>query len=455
MYTHKMRYTALIVLVAAILTSCSSTVSTNGFVDSPIVGIQRFLITSPSMCLSTVDRTGHTVILYVPDGTDLATLSPVITLSSGYTIEPASGAPTDFSPGAVTYKLTDAAGAATDYSVQVTTDIPSAATVNGWLGKGINLGNDLDAWPGAEGSWTDGVVADDTFFDDYKAAGFDSVRIPITWSSRLGADSPYTVNSTFMSRVATIAGWGIDRGLAVVINAHHEDWIRKMDHATYIGTDGQKQKARFVALWTQIADQFKDAPPQLVFEILNEPQGAMTNTDVSDLHAAVLAVIRASGGSNATRTVILGANSWSSMNALQNTTDKFLLPDDDYIIATFHSYDPWAFAGQANGSWGSASDISQMKGGLATVAAWAAGKGVPLYMGEYGATLYKKDAGGKVTGSIDGPSRKLWYTEMAKAARANGISYAAWDDFGDFKLYDRTGGTFEQAIINVILNPAE
>jgi endoglucanase len=388
-----------------------------------------------------VNRFDRTISFYLPEGSDLSALKPSFSTAAGLTLaSPPAGSPLDLSAGkTASVSLSDGSS----YSVRAFARTPSAADVNSWIGTGINLGNDLDAWPGAEGSWTSGVAAEKYFFDDYRKMGFDSARIPITWgaaakgSERLGTDSPYPVDPRFMDRAAELAGWALDAGLCVVINAHHEDWIR-----TKTGKALKEATPRFEALWRQIAERFKDWPPQLVFEILNEPQGAITNREVVALNADILGIIRASGGFNATRTVIVGPNSWNSMAALRDSS--FSTPADSHIIATFHNYNPWSFAGESTGSWGSKSDEAQMKRDLEAVAKWAQKRNLPLYMGEYGVTFVFK---GKKT---DLSSRAAWYRSVYSTAKSLGVSMAIWDDFGDFKIYDRRARSYDDSVVPTV-----
>jgi endoglucanase len=386
-----------------------------------------------------VNRFDHTITFFLPAGADLSALTPIFRTAAGVTVRSqASGSVLDLR-SAATVSLSDGSS----YKVQAFARTPMAAELNAWIGTGINLGNDLDAWPGPEGSWTGGVVVQKYFFDDYRKMGFDSVRIPITWggakkaSERLDSEPPYIVDPSFMSRAEELAGWAIDAGLTVVVNAHHEDWIR-----TKTGSNLTAAKPRFEALWRQIAERFKDWPPQLVFEVLNEPNGPITEAELVALNADILGIIRSSGGFNETRTVILGGNSWNSMAALRDKA--FALPADSHIIATFHNYNPWSFAGESSGKWDSRADAAQMTQDLSAVAKWAADRGTPLYMGEYGVTLLFK---GKKT---DLDSRSAWYRSVRSAAKSLGISMAIWDDFGDFKIYDRQGRTYDDSVIPTV-----
>ena len=437
---------SLLVSCQSTLSSAPSTTVTYAAItgsDPQAESLTGFTVTVNSVTYrAVVNRFTRAVTLYLPSGTAVTALTPAVSTASGLTVTAPSTAAVDFS-SPVTYTLSDGSS----YVVTVKTDVPSAATVNGWIGKGINVGNDLDAWPGAEGSWTNSVVAQETFFDDYKKLGFNSVRIPITWgeatnkADRLSdAGAASTINSTFMNRVDQVVGWAIDAGLTVVINAHHEDWIR-----TLTGSAVTAQMPRFEALWTQIAEHFKGWPPQLVFEILNEPQGKMTNADVITLNQAILKKIRPS---NPTRVVIVGSNSYNSLYTLKD--GSFSLPTDSaaggpFLIANFHNYNPWTFAGQSSGSWGSSSDIASMKADLDAAAAWAAGKSVPVYMGEYGVTLQYQGT------KTDLTSRTAWYTQVTKIAKADGISMALWDDYGDFKLYDRVNRTYDKNALDAVL----
>jgi aryl-phospho-beta-D-glucosidase BglC (GH1 family) len=438
--------------------ACSSTTSSTSMSDprnfTPVGGVTpvhetilSFTVSSPG-ARGIVNRFDHTIKLYL-FGVSVTSITPIVVLADGITITSPVSAVIDLS-SPVIYTLSD--GSTYVVSAIISAD-PSAATVNSWLGTGINLGNELDAWPGNEGSWTDGVVAQKYMFDDFKAMGFNSVRIPVTWgeatnpSDRLSDVFPYNVNPSFMTRVDTVAGWGIDAGLTIVINAHHEDWIR-----TKTGADYTVQKQRFIALWTQIAEHFKSWPPQLVFEIINEPWKDMTNEDVNDLNTAVLAVIRAN---NPTRTVIMGANSWNSIDAMQDGV--FTVPthsSDPHIIANFHYYKPYSFCGYSKGTWGSNDDIASMTGALTSAASWASSKGVPVCMNECGVTIVYN---GAIT---DTASRISWCRNVSRVAKSKGIPIAIWNHqlafdkkniWGDLKVYDLVDRTCDKDIIDAVM----
>src|SRR5438094_3837977 len=88
---------------------------------------------------------------------------------------------------------------------------------NRLLGRGINLGNALEA--PKEGDW--GVTLKAEYFKAIKEAGFQTVRLPVKWSAHAKAEAPYTIDAKFAERV----DWAVDQALAnklnIVVNVHH------------------------------------------------------------------------------------------------------------------------------------------------------------------------------------------------------------------------------------------
>ncbi|MEL7362838.1 MAG: glycoside hydrolase family 5 protein, partial [Bacteroidota bacterium] len=250
----------------------------------------------------------------------------------------------------------------TPAQAQLTPEVAVAA-----LGRGINLGNTLE--PPREGAWNNGP-AQEYYFDDYAAQGFQTVRIPVRWDEHTADAAPFAIDAAWMDRVEQVVDWALDRDLFVILNAHHEDWLKE-DYAN------ATLRARFDAIWTQVATRFQDKPERLLLEVINEPVG-MTVAEVDGLNARVLAIIRQT---NPTRLVILGGNEYSNMEQLE----QMAVPDDDYLLAYFHSYDPWPFAGQGQGTWGTEADRAAVRARFERVDAWTQKTGVPVVISEFGA----------------------------------------------------------------------
>lgn len=135
-----------------------------------------------------------------------------------------------------------------------------AFEMNQLLGKGMNLGNALEA--PEEGDW--GMVIEEEFIQLIKDAGFESVRIPIRWNAHSAINEPYKIHDSFFERVDEVIGWAIDRDLAVMINIHHYNILMETPQA---------HRNRLSEIWKQIASRYKDYPEEVVFEVLNEPHG--------------------------------------------------------------------------------------------------------------------------------------------------------------------------------------
>ncbi|MGL1959477.1 MAG: glycoside hydrolase family 5 protein, partial [Colwellia sp.] len=231
------------------------------------------------------------------------------------------------------------------------------------MGRGINMGNTLDA--PTEGSWA--PVAQDHYFKGYRDAGFTSLRIPITWDQHTGTAAPYDVDVAFMDRVEHLVDLALDNELLVIMNMHHEGWLKE-DY-------NEENLDRFKAIWTQIVERFHMKSDSLLFEPLNEPQG-MSRVEADEANAEALAIIRAS---NPTRKVIISGAGWSAIQDLENMA----VPDDEYIIGYYHSYNPWGFGGEGNGTWGTEADISAVKATFQKAADWSTENGVPVIISEF------------------------------------------------------------------------
>lgn len=313
------------------------------------------------------------------------------------------------------------------------------------MGRGINIGNTMDARCG-EGCWMDQI--EEHYFADYKAAGLGHVRIPITWSHymsqtgqvagtwRSAADGS-TMN--FLDRVEVVVDWGLAAGLVVIINAHHDDWLC----ASY----DEPNKARFATLWAAIAERFKSHSLDLVFEVLNEPyytkftpaqasgpvfpypEWETTNQDrvcssaeITDLNLRTRAAIRASGGLNAGRFVVVTGSSNPRQPRLyaDHIVDHIdieqLLPDDR-VLATFHYYK---------------ADPAAIDADFAAVAEWSIAHDVPILLGEFGQN-----------NGVDEAVSTEWYATLYAAADRCGFAATAWDTgsaattTGGFLVYNR------------------
>ncbi|MDB5084554.1 MAG: glycoside hydrolase family 5 [Bacilli bacterium] len=285
---------------------------------------------------------------------------------------------------------------------------------------GINLGNTLDA-PN-EGEWSHNLKAQPYYFDDFKKEGFTFVRIPIQWGSHTEKTAPYTIDKAWLDRVQQVVDWSLSRGFITMIDTHHEDWLMQ---------DYQGNVARLDAIWTQIAERFKNEPTTLVFEIFNEPHFNMTLTDTDDMNQRELRIIRST---NPTRNVVISGTMSSSIT-------KITIPKDNHLIATFHYYNPLNFTENKGETWGTDKDIQTVKGDFGHIKQWSEQNNIPVLMGEFG-----------VVDSVPAEQRVLWIQTVVQDAQKNGFAYAYWNDAGQYAIYNRVDRTWDANVLNVLKN---
>ena len=239
-----------------------------------------------------------------------------------------------------------------------------------------NLGNMFER--PRNGSWS-GRLPVATDLHEIAALGFDTVRFPIRWSAYAAEEAPYTIEPGFFDKVDEVIGWAKDNDLNIIIDMHHYDELfeNPKDHSD-----------RFVALWRQLAEHYRDEPASVMFELINEPHKNLTNDVVEPLLARALAEVRKT---NPTRKVIMGGESWSGIESLAT----FDPPTDPNVIATFHFYQPFYFTHQgaswidpsppAPAKFGSDEDYAWLDKMTEATVAFQERTGVPLFLGEFGA----------------------------------------------------------------------
>lgn len=307
-----------------------------------------------------------------------------------------------------------------------------AFEMNRKLGRGINLGNALEA--PQEGEW--GVVLQPEYFKTIKAAGFDSVRIPVRWMAHAGDSAPYTIDPVFLARVDWAVQQAVENGLVTVVNIHFFDPPE---------ADPRMQKDRYLAIWTQIAEHFKDAPETVFFELLNEPNGALTQY-WNEFAADAIQVVRKS---NPDRILVVGSGSWNDIPGLFNLQ----LPDNDRrIIVTAHYYSPMQFTHQGadwvkgSDAWmgtvwkGNKEDQEAVIRDFNIASNWSRMNSRPIFLGEFGA--YSK---------ADMESRVRWTTFVASQADARGWSRAYWEFCAGFGAYDKDAGAWREPLLKALM----
>lgn len=304
---------------------------------------------------------------------------------------------------------------------------------NSLLAKSVNLGNALEA--PAEGEW--GVVLREEYFQLIKQAGFTGVRVPIRWSAHAAVDSPYTIDRSFFDRIDWVLHQARSNDLAVVINIHHYEELF---------SEPAKHRARFLALWRQIAARYREQDPEVMFEILNEPHDGLTAQLWNQYLVEALQMIRES---NPDRTVIVGTAEWggiSKLNALE------LPAEETNLIVTVHYYNPFHFTHQG-AEWVSGSDAwlgtrwtasgSEKKAvddDFNQVMNWSSQHNRPVFLGEFGS--YSK---------ADMDSRYLWTRYVREACEKRGFAWSYWEFAAGFGIYDPVKKEWREPLLQALI----
>lgn len=293
---------------------------------------------------------------------------------------------------------------------------------------GWNLGNTFDA-PDGETSWGNPVTTPE-LLQTVKALGFNTIRIPISWGKHVSPAPEYTIDETFMKRVTTVVDQALDAGLYVIINSHHDNHIYSPtpDNA---GTGMEYLSA----IWTQIAENFESRDHHLIFQTMNEPrvEGSayewwvdVKNEDclaslevVNQLNQAALDAIRATGGNNADRFVIVSPYAANNMAA---STTRFRLPTDSAdgrLIVSVHAYTPYDLCLNTDPTKNTfnMNGLSEIRSFMSGLHAKYIAKGIPVILDEMGCVYKENDE-----------VRYQWAKNYISLAREYGLVCCWWDN---------------------------
>lgn len=293
---------------------------------------------------------------------------------------------------------------------------------------GWNLGNTLDANAvgglESENCWGQPTTTQE-LIRFVKSSGFTSIRIPVSWGKH--TDSEYSIDPEWMARVKEVVDYAYDEGMFVIINSHHDN-----DYYYPSEENSDNAKKYISAIWSQIAEEFKNYDNHLVFESMNEPRLAGTDIEwwfnagdpkgkaaivkICELNQIFVDTVRASGGNNANRFLMVPSYAASQDFALNSS---FVMPEDPSgrVMLSVHAYTPYDFAGKADGykEWDGSKTTEFIFMGKLMTKFITEGYGVVI--GEFGAT--NKD---------NQPDRERWARGYTMKAASLGMSYFIWDN---------------------------
>lgn len=345
------------------------------------------------------------------------------------------------------------------------------------MGPGWNLGNQLESVTDnvpEETNWGNPVITE-KLIQSVKAAGFKSIRIPVSYFAKIDDDKDYTIDSKWLDRVQEVVDYCIKNDLYAVINIHG-DGYNTID-GSWLLCNGKNQteiKKKYKKVWKQIAERFKNYDEHLLFESMNEEfDGSYSEPNkeyyqnINDYNQIFVDTVRKTGDNNTKRWLIIPG--WNT-NIDYTTGDYgFKLPTDQYrdksidkeeqrIMISVHYYSPWDFCGGENcviTQWGNEADDpsktsttcdeTYMKNQLNLMKTTFADKGYPVFIGEYGSI-------GKTSYDSENEYYRAYFArKLCQLSRKNGCIPMYWDNgyngVHGFGLFDRTTCEITQPVI--------
>lgn len=345
------------------------------------------------------------------------------------------------------------------------------------MGPGWNLGNQLESVTDnvpEETNWGNPVITE-KLIQSVKAAGFKSIRIPVSYFAKIDDDKDYTIDSKWLDRVQEVVDYCIKNDLYAVINIHG-DGYNTID-GSWLLCNGKNQteiKKKYKKVWKQIAERFKNYDEHLLFESMNEEfDGSYSEPNkeyyqnINDYNQIFVDTVRKTGDNNTKRWLIIPG--WNTNIDYTAGDYGFKLPTDQYrdksidkeeqrIMISVHYYSPWDFCGGENGvitQWGNEADDpsktsttcdeTYMKNQLNLMKTTFADKGYPVFIGEYGSinkTSYDSE---------NEYYRAYFARKLCQLSRKNGCIPMYWDNgyngVHGFGLFDRTTCEVTQPVI--------
>ena len=326
------------------------------------------------------------------------------------------------------------------------------------MGAGTNLGNTLEScgtWidtsntSNYETAWGQPVTTQE-MIDGMKAAGFDSIRIPVAWSNMMADDGTYTINEKYFNRVETVLNYALNADMYVIINIHFDSgWWARFGSKTE--QERKDAMTKYKTMWTQIANRFQEYSDRLIFESANEELGTRLNsTDdykgsgyyakddldslyklTNEINQTFVDIVRSTGGNNARRFLLIAGYDTD----ISKTCDlRYKMPTDtidSHLMVSIHYYSPATYCIVDNpknswgydASWGTDEDIKALQSELSQMRISFVNKGYPVIIGEYGVTDTKISENNFVRKE----GRDLFFRSVCEFALENNMCPILWD----------------------------
>jgi len=322
----------------------------------------------------------------------------------------------------------------------------AAALRSAPFSKGVNFSGWFEVYNAQRIPFTQYTEQD---FADVKSLGADVIRLPVRLNDMTSGAPDYTLDPLLLRLLDMAVDWAQKYGLYLIIDNHSFHPVNHTPH------DVDKV---LIPVWSQIARRYRNRGNFLVYEILNEPHG-IPDARWGEIQGRAIEAIRAH---DQRKWIIVGGTDYNSVNKLSAIPNY----QDQFLIYTFHFYDPFLFTHQGaswaeplehlsgipfphnpirmprfpsvlRGTWvegafrNYAADAAPYKllEVLDKVVAFSNERNVPIFCGEYGVYIPNSP----------NDDRVVWYDYVTKALDRRNISRTSWDYYGGFGIFNFDG----------------
>ena len=336
--------------------------------------------------------------------------------------------------------------------------------------KGVNLGGWISQYYRRDEEYFNTFITEEDI-EEIAALGFDHVRVPVDYN--VLEDEEGNVLEAGFKHLEDCRRWCADRGLNMLIDLHEcygysFDPLKDMDRRAFFYDEALQ--ARFLNLWREIAERFKDHADQIAFEPLNEIVLYDVAQAWNDLAGRYIKLMRSIIPDCR---LVIGGVCYNSVL----TVPLLDLPTTEGIIYNFHCYEPLIFTHQG-AYWvdGMPADFrigyprtlkeyraagemldAEVTGGVQTEGIREIGEAffedifapaiekaakddVPLYCGEYG-----------VIDLADNADKLRWLKDIHAVMNKHGIGRALWTyKERDFGMQDEQFAEIREKFIEIL-----
>lgn len=200
--------------------------------------------------------------------------------------------------------------------------------------KGINMLRFFETWN--KGDLPNLYKHDEADFACLKSMGVEAIRLTVHFELLMEPYNTGTIYDFVLEKLDQVCDWAEKYQIYLIIDNHAFNSEAEDNNPP----TAKMYKEHLEAVWSQIAERYKDRSEYIIYEIINEPKG---RGDISakwyTIQQEIIDLIRTYDTKHA---IVVSGADWSSPDTLV----KMKPYKDPNLIYTFHFYEPMLFTHQ-------------------------------------------------------------------------------------------------------------